>query len=97
MIIITAIISFVLGCAVGDILSKIIKRKFVIKNDIEIGEMEPGRIIASRTKKKRFRRPVEFISEPTNEEVVEAERPKGLNRFFQLFVKPAKKEEEEEI
>jgi len=81
-------IKFLLGVLLGHLISTFItnKRGFEIKIDKK-GEnitLEP----INRPKHK-----VEFIGEPTRQEVEEAERPKGLHKFFKLFAKPAKEDE----
>ena len=79
------------GFIAGYILASILlgRKKFVVKTS-EKGEVTIEQ--ANRPKRK-----VEFISEPTRQDVEEAEKPKGLKRFLKGFAKPAKEEEEEEI
>jgi len=80
-------IKFLLGVLLGHLISTFItnKRGFEIKIDKK-GENVTLEPINPKRK-------VEFIGEPTRQEVDEAERPKGLSRFFKLFAKPAKEDD----
>lgn len=83
---ITFLIGLILGYGIASILLG--RKRFLVKTN-ERGEttIEP----LNRPKQK-----VEFISEPTQEDVDEAERPAGMRKFLKGIVKPPKEENAEE-
>ena len=81
------ILALVVGFATGQYTAS--RKKFVVNIDKEKGE-------ATIEQENRPKKKVEFISEPTQSEAEEAEKPKGVGKFLKKFVKPAKEEEDEE-
>ena len=80
---------FIIGLAIGHIVSTYFsnKRGFEIKIDKQ-GE----KVFIEPIKKSKQK--VEFIGEATQKQIEEIERPKGLQKFFNKFAKPVKKEED---
>jgi len=88
----TEAITFLIGLILGYGIASVIfaEKKFVIKVNEKTGKVEIEPLNKPKQK-------VEFIGEPTREEVEEAERPTKLQSFLSEFKKPASKEEEEEV
>ena len=84
---ITFLIGFIIGYGIASLL--LARKRFIVNIDKETGNISVEPV-------KRPKQKMEFIGEPTAQEVEEAERPGVLQNFLGTFRKPAKKEEEEE-